>query len=77
MVRAWKSVWFFPVGLLGCVALVSLATVLGYLLAMAWGFVLFPHGANYILTLSRRRGDGGDENGINDVDTHYWRTTLR
>jgi hypothetical protein len=67
----------FPLGLLGCVVLLSLATVSSYLLAMAWGFVLFPHGAGYILNHSWRRGDDGDENGSDDVDVHYWRTTLR
>lgn len=74
---AWRSVWLLPLGLLGSVVLLSLGNVFGYLLATAWGFVLFPHGANYIRTRSRRRGDGGDENGVHDVDTHYWRTTLR
>jgi hypothetical protein len=71
------AVWLFPLGLLGCVVLISFATVVGYLLALAWGFVLFPHGANYILTHSRSRRGGSDRNGIREVDTDYWRTTLR
>lgn len=60
----------FPLGLLGGVVLVSLADLSGYLLAMVWGFVAFPHGVAYI---RRRSRDAGDD-GLDDVETHYWRT---
>ena len=67
-------VWLFPLGLLGAVVLLTFATVYGYLLVIVWGLVLFPHGAAYVRRHSRSR-DG--ENPFDDVDTHYWRTTLR
>jgi hypothetical protein len=65
--------WIFPLGLLGTVVLVSISPVAGGLLALVWGFVLVPHVAKYIHTHSRAHGDTG---GADDVDTHYWRTTL-
>jgi hypothetical protein len=68
-------VWLFALGVLGGLGLVSLSDLPGYLLAIAWGFVVFPYGAACIW---RRRpsSDGGsrDENDSGDVDTHYWRT---
>jgi hypothetical protein len=76
-VRAWISLCLFPLGLLVGIALVSLGSVIGSLLALAWTFVLVPHVGKYILTHSRGRSDGGDEDGFPDVTTHYWRTTLR
>jgi hypothetical protein len=69
--------WFFPVGLLGTVVLLSLATVASSLLAVVWGFVVFPLGAAYIRHHGRSPGGRSDENGLHDVDTRYWRTTLR
>jgi hypothetical protein len=68
--------WLFPLGLLVGVALISLGSVVGYLLAMAWAFVLVPHVGNYIRTHSGGRADD-PEHAFRDVDTHYWRTTLR
>lgn len=65
--------WIFPLGLLGTVVLVSISSVAGGLLALAWGFVLVPHAGKYIHTHSR----GHDATGAaNDIETHYWRTTL-
>jgi hypothetical protein len=69
--------WFFPVGLLGTVVLVSLATVAGVLLAVVWGFVAFPLGTAYIRHHGRSPDGRSGENGLDDVDTRYWRTTLR
>jgi hypothetical protein len=68
-------IWLFATGALGGMALISLSDLLGYVLAVLWGFVLFPHGAAYIWR-QRRSSDVGstDENGSGDVDTHYWRT---
>ena len=54
--------------------LISLSTVSGYVLAIVWGFVLFPYGAAYIWRRSRSPEGGSDENGFEDVDAHYWRT---
>jgi hypothetical protein len=65
--------WIFPLGLLGTVVLVSINPVAGGLLALAWGFVLVPHVGKYIHTHSRGDDDTG---GADDIDTHYWRTTL-
>jgi hypothetical protein len=65
--------WLFPVGLLGTVALISLSNVFGYLLAAAWGWLVFPSVALYIRSRSHtRRG----RNGFSDADAHYWRTRL-
>jgi hypothetical protein len=75
-VRAWASLWLLPLAVLGGIALVSLASLTGDLLAVAWGFVVFPHGARYVLTGPRGRGHQSGER-CDDIDVHYWRTTLR
>jgi hypothetical protein len=63
--------WLFPVGVVGALAAISLGDVFGYLLAMVWGFVVFPYGAAYIRSHSEPRG-GSDY--VSDDDTQYWRT---
>lgn len=65
--------WMFPLGLLGTVVLLSISSVAGGLLALAWGFVLVPHAARYIHTHARGHAD---TDGVDDVETHYWRITL-
>lgn len=72
--RAWAPLWLFPVGVLGMLALFSLSFPAGPLLALAWGFVLFPHGTRYLLAHWRA---GRAEGSLPEVETHYWRTTLR
>ncbi|HWE10299.1 MAG TPA: hypothetical protein VG325_13175 [Solirubrobacteraceae bacterium] len=57
--------------------LVSLISVLGYSLALVWGFVVFPHAVGYIRRHSRAPGGGGGDNRFHDIETNYWRTTLR
>ena len=69
--RAWIALCVFPLGVLLGVAFVSLNSVLGLLLALAWGFVLVPHFSKSILAHSHGEGDSAD------VTTHYWRTTLQ
>jgi hypothetical protein len=68
-------IWLFALGVLGGLLLLSLADPLGYGLAIAWGFVVFPQGAAYIWRQRRGLDVGSrDENGSGDIDTHYWRT---
>jgi hypothetical protein len=71
---AWMPLWLFPVGLLGGVALVSLGSIPGYLLAALWGLVVFPHGSAWFAR--RWRGRNGDDS-LCDDDTDYWRFTPR
>jgi hypothetical protein len=42
-----------------------------------WGFVVFPHAVGYIRRHSRAPGGGGGDNRFHDIETNYWRTTLR
>lgn len=65
--------WLFALGALGGIMLISLSTLTGYLLALVWGFIVFPHGAAYLRRRARGPGDGSDA--LDGVDTHYWRTT--
>ncbi len=64
--------WLLPLGVVVSVALISLSSAVGYLLALAWAWVLFPYGAAYIRSHARIPGTGG--NGDPDGDTDYWRT---
>ena len=66
--------WLFPVGVLGAVAAVSLGDIFGYLLAMVWGLVFFPHGAAYIRSHCGSPDGSDTVNLVGDDDTHYWRT---
>jgi hypothetical protein len=66
--------WLFPVGLLGGVALISLGSVSGPLLATLWGLVVFPHSVAWFARRSRDRN--GDDN-LRDEETDYWRFTPR
>ena len=69
--RAWVSLCLFPLGLLLGIALVSLNSIVGLVLALAWAFVLVPHVGKAILAHWR------DEAGDPGVTTHYWRITLQ
>lgn len=69
--------WLFPVGLLGTVALISLSNVAGYLLAAAWGWLVFPSIALYIRSHSHTRRGTSNRNAVPDADVNYWRTSLR
>jgi hypothetical protein len=73
---SWLSLWLFPLGLLGAVVLLSLNSVIGSVLSIAWGFVLVPHVGNYLLHHSHGRAHGSGGSGFSDVSTHYWRTAL-
>ena len=69
----WMLPWLLPAGLLGTVALISLSDAFGYLLAVIWGWLVFPYVAAYIRAHSR--ADGGVMNG-RDGEADYWRTKL-
>jgi hypothetical protein len=71
---AWARFWLFPVGSLGTIALLSLLSTVGAFLALAWGFAVVPLGVAY---LHSRSPSDGDDSGLSDVKTDYWRTTLR
>ncbi|MGA8634846.1 MAG: hypothetical protein WB805_08325 [Candidatus Dormiibacterota bacterium] len=74
----WMLPWLLPVGLLGVVALISLANVLGYLLVMLWGWLVFPFVALYIRSRAQaRRGVRIRDAFRDDADTDYWRTRSR
>ena len=67
--------WLLPVGLLGVVALISLANVLGVLLVMLWGWLVFPFLALYIRSRARARHGVRIRDALwDDADTDYWRT---
>jgi hypothetical protein len=66
--------WLFPVGLLGGVALISLGSVSGPLLATLWGLVVFPHAT---ASVARRWRDRNCDDGLRDEETDYWRITPR
>ncbi|MGA9856899.1 MAG: hypothetical protein WBQ18_03500 [Solirubrobacteraceae bacterium] len=70
-------IWLFPLGLLGGIVLVSIGTPLGILFAMVWGFVVFPHCAAHLLRRWRSAVGGDEQRHLDDIQTHYWRTTLR
>jgi len=69
----WLSI--FPVGVIGALLLLSLASVFGDVAAMLWGFVVFPHGAVYVCRHWVPRGPGSEPVSVNDTQTHYWRTS--
>ena len=68
----WMLPWLLPVGLLGAVGLISLSNVFGYLLAAAWGWLVFPSVALYVRSRSHTRQGTSDR----DADADYWRTRL-
>jgi hypothetical protein len=68
---AWLLPLLFPVGLLGTVALITLSSTLGYLLAAAWGWLVFPWVTLYVSS----HADNSNGN-VRNEDTQYWRTRL-
>jgi hypothetical protein len=74
--RAWMLPWLFPLGVLTAIALISLSNLIGYLLAIVWGWVLFPYGAAYVRSHSRAPGASNHGIPFYDGDTDYWRTKL-
>jgi hypothetical protein len=75
--QAWTLPWLLPLGVLGTVALISLSSPLGYLLAGVWGWVLLPYGAAYIHSHARTPGARNDASPLSSEDIDYWRTKLR
>jgi hypothetical protein len=74
---AWMVPWLLPLGVLGTVALISLSNLLGYVLVLVWGWVLFPYGAAYIRSHARTAGAHEDGSPLgDDDDVDYWRTKL-
>jgi hypothetical protein len=57
--------WLFPLGVLAALVLISFSNLVGYVLAMVWGWIVFPHAAAYIRSRARASGD---------ADADYWRT---
>lgn len=72
--RVALALGLFALGALGGLVLVSLSDLLGYLLAMVWGLLVFPHGAAWLWRHSRG-ADGAPYEVAVDPETHYWRTT--
>jgi hypothetical protein len=68
--KTWTLPWLFPVGLLVGIVLISLSSPVGYILAGAWAWVVFPHAASYL-----RAHSGGSRDADEAVD--YWRTQVR
>jgi hypothetical protein len=75
LMRAWILLSGFGLGVVGALLLLSFASVYGDLAAMAWGFVVFPHGWAYVACHGPRRGPGSDDQDFGDASTRYWRTT--
>ena len=73
--RTWMYPWLFPLGALVTVALVSLfPTLPASVLAVVWGWILFPS----VLCYLRSRGRGrAREDAAQEIDAPYWRITLR
>jgi len=63
--------WLFPLWYFAGVALVTISTPLGLLVAMVSGWILFPLAAEQI-----RAGSRAAEGGNRDLRTDYWRITL-
>lgn len=68
--------WLLPVGLLGAVLLISMSNVFGFLLAVVWGWLVFPFVALYIRSRSHTRQGTSDRNAFSEADAHYWRTRV-
>ena len=72
LMRTWMLPWFFPVGLIGALVLLTRGTFVLDLLAVAWSLVLVPGIAISIL----RRSPEGPER-LQDLETNYWRIGSR
>ena len=70
--RTWLSLGLLPVGLVAALVLLALNSLVGDLLALAWAFVLLPHGARLMI---RRSAHGSDL--LGDMETNYWRSGSR
>ena len=68
--------WLLPVGLFGTVALISLPSPFGYLVAGIWGWVAFPSVVAYIRGHSLAGGGRNSRSGSEDDQADYWRTRL-
>jgi hypothetical protein len=69
----WMPVWLFAAAVTVGLALLSLSGLLGGLLGLAWGFVIFPHAAALII---RRTGSTtAGERHERDRQADYWRTS--
>ena len=68
--------WLLPVGVLGTVALISLSNVLGYILVIVWGWIVFPYGAAHIRAHAHTTGTHKTGSPLSGDDMDYWRTKL-
>jgi hypothetical protein len=75
-VCTWILPWLLPVGLFGTVAVISLPSPFGLLLAGVWGWVAFPCVVVYIRSHSRADGGRNNGDGFREDEADYWRTKL-
>jgi hypothetical protein len=68
----YMHLWLFAVGVLVTFVILSLNSLVGDLAALAWGFVVVPHGAVWLLR-HRRTEDGAGEDPP-ELQSAYWRT---
>ena len=70
--RVWIELSLLPVALVVGFALLGTNSVAGAMIALAWVFVLVPHGAQFLIRRSVRDGDP-----FASVETQYWRSDSR
>lgn len=69
--------WLLPIGVLVTVVLVSLFPSLpASLLALLWGWILFPFVLTYLRSRARTSRRDGADSGPEEIDIPYWRTKL-
>jgi hypothetical protein len=70
----WMHLWLFAVGILVALVLLSINSLVSDLAAFAWGFVVVPHGAVWLLR--RRRIKAGVRKDPSELELQgpYWRT---
>jgi hypothetical protein len=68
----WMHLWLFAVGVLVALVILSLNSLVSDLAALAWGFVVVPHGALWLLRHRRTAAGTGEE--PPELQSAYWRT---
>jgi hypothetical protein len=71
MIRC-MHLWLFPVGVLVALVILSINSLVGDLAALAWGFVVVPHGAVRLLRHRRTAAEAGED--PLELQSAYWRT---
>lgn len=67
--RTWMGFFLLPVGAVVALLLLAQNSLGGCVLALAWAFVVLPHGAQFLIRRAARERDP-----FGDVETNYWRT---